>query len=281
MSNRAFFKGQIDGDSADDPRRFANRRLIFTAVALALIIALSVRGTGFAQVPPQTTPSGSAAAQPLAQEAIQLASTGDYEGAISKLRAALEIEPEQHLLRFQLARLLASMGRFEEARAEFGTVVSALPGNSAARRGEITALLLTDRYRDARTKLEEGLSALPRDGQLAHILARLLASAPDDEVRDGEMALRLALSVYEIKQLYETAETLAMAYAETGNFDKALEIQRGLVARAEAEGDGTRQDSLSQRLDSYEKRQPWRALSPVEIATSTEPPKPSDGSSGQ
>jgi tetratricopeptide (TPR) repeat protein len=222
----------------------------------------------------QPSPENTATARELAQKALESAGTGDYEEAVSKLRSSLEIDPEQHLNRFHLARILAALGRYEEARAEFAAVVTALPENGAARRGEVTALILGERYTDARRKLEEGLNALPRDGQLAHTLARLLASAPDDNVRDGTMALQLAKAVYEVKKSYETAETLAMAYAEVGDFEQALEIERGLIARAEAEGDEQRLAGLRLRLETFETSKAWYAASPVEIATATEPPEP-------
>jgi tetratricopeptide (TPR) repeat protein len=243
------------------------------AVALTMLCVLTAGLSGAsAQTVPQAPNPASERVQALGQEAVQLATSGDYELAIARFRSALELDPEQHLYRFQLARLLAALGRYQEAGGEFATVVRAMPENGAARRGEVTALLLAGRYEDSRRKLEEGLQALPRDGQLAHTLARLLASAPEDDVRDGELALRLASSVYEIKKQYETAETLAMAHAENGNFDKAIEIQRGLIARAEAEGDASRVQTLRLRLSSYQNKEAWRAVSPVEIATATEPP---------
>lgn len=245
----------------------------------ALLIALAL--TTWAPLKAQSQPSPPAEAQAIAQEAIQLANNGDYESAVGRFQAALEIDPGQHLFRFQLARLLAALGRYEEAGREFATVVRAMPENGAARRGEVTALLLAGRYGDARQKLEQGLVALPRDGQLAHTLARLLATAPDDSVRDGELALRLAQSVYEIKKMYETAETLAMAHAESGNFEEAINIQQSLIARAESDGDEIRLRDLQLRLASYRANQAWRAASPVEIATATEPPGSTSGAPNQ
>ena len=252
--------------------RYRSPNLVATALLLAFLAATpAVRSIA------QTVPEANADAQALAQEEFQLATNGDYELAITRFQAALEIAPEQHVFRFQLARLLAALGRYEDARREFATVVQAMPENSAAWRGEVTALLLAGRYPDARRRLQEGLDALPRDGQLAHTLARLLATAPDDTVRDGELALRLAQTVYEVKKMYETAETLAMAHAETGNFEEAIKIQRALIERAESDEDATRVESLQLRLASYQNNEPWRAVSPVEIATATEPPDASSG----
>ncbi len=208
----------------------------------------------------------------LTQEANSLSRQGDFEAAIVKLEEAVKLAPEDARISFQLAGLLASLGRFEDAGPVFEAVVAIDPQNSAARRGEITAILFQGRYLDARKKLEDGLTALPRDGQLAHTLARLVASAPLDEVRDGNLALQLALKVYEVVKNFETAETVAMAYAETGQFDKAIEHQRGLIAEAKKVDDSAKLEGLNKRLLSYLSKEPWRATSASEIAMATEPP---------
>ncbi len=237
-------------------------RACLIATALFLLPALA---------PPPALAGERAAA--LVEEAIQLSREGDVDAAIAKFRQAAAAEPEDALIRFQLASALAGSGRIEEAGPVFAEVVARDPQNGAARRGEVTALLFAGRYGDARIKLEEGLTALPRDGQLAHTLARLCATAPLDKVRHGELALQLALTVYDIKKSYETGETVAMAYAETGQFDKAVEVQRGLIAQAEKAGDEARLEGLRKHLLSYQRDEPWRAETPAEIAMATEPPK--------
>ncbi len=209
----------------------------------------------------------------LVQEALALHRQGEVDAAVAKFRQAAEAAPDDARIPFQLASVLAAAGRIKEAGPVFAEVVARDPLNSAARRGEITALLFAARYSDARRRLEEGLTALPRDGQLAHTLARLCATAPLDKVRHGELALQLALKVYEIKKTYETGETLAMAYAETGQFERAIELQRGLIVQAEEAGDGSRVEELRKRLLSYQRGEPWRAETPSEIAMATEPPK--------
>ncbi|MEE8524554.1 MAG: tetratricopeptide repeat protein [Thermoanaerobaculia bacterium] len=250
-----------DISSTDAPR---SRRLPW-AVAVVLI-ALSF-------APPPTAGAQSSRAAELAAEATRIARHGDVEEAIVKLREAVEIDPGSAGLRFQLASMLAAMGNFDEAGPVFSAVVERDPTNSAARRGEITALLFRSQYLEARAKLEEGLQALPQDGQLAHTLARVLATAPLDGARDGPTALALALEVWEVKKLYDTGETVAMAMAEAGRFEDAVEFQRGLIDQAEAAAEEARLEGLRQRLLAYLGGKPWRAESPAEIAMATEPPR--------
>ncbi len=242
-----------------------NARLSLLVITAWLVVFLS------------GSPPAPGAADPRVTELISEANTfsrkGDLEQAIAKLKEAVELAPENQHISFQLGGLLASLGRFEEAGPVFAAVVALDPQNSAARRGEVTAIIVQGRYRDARRKLEEGLVALPRDGQLAHTLARLTATAPLDDVRDGELALQLALKVYEVVKNYETGETVAMAYAETGRYEQAVAQQRKLIEQAEKADESKKLEGLNQRLLTYLRNEPWRAASSAEIAMATEPPR--------
>ncbi len=210
----------------------------------------------------------------LVTEAARLAGSGDAENAVAKLRRAAEIETADAGLRFQLARMLAALGDLETAASVFAVLVEDQPENSAARLGEASVLLLRGRYLEARSRLEDGLRALPKDGQLAHMLARVLASAPVDEARDGQTALGLALKVWEVRKVWETGETVAMAMAEAGRFDDAVEFQRGLIEQAEAAGDEARLEGLRLRLLEYLSGEAWRAESAAEITNAAMPPGP-------
>ena len=238
-----------------EPARLSSAILIVSFVAMAAPTAADeARGTE------------------LAQEAFDLSRQGDAEAAITKYEEALAIAPDLHGARFAMARIFAGLSRFEEAHEQFVQLVAANPEDGAARRGEVTALLFLGRWQEARKRLEEGLVALPRDGQLAHLLARVLASAPDDTVRDGRIALELAVRVYDVKRIPTVAETVAMAFAANGEFDKASRMQGKIVRDAEAAGGDPQLEAKKARLAAYDRGEAWRAQSPVEVVQSTELP---------
>jgi tetratricopeptide (TPR) repeat protein len=85
-------------------------------------------------------------------------------------------------------------------------------------------------------------------------LAWILATHPDDALRDGKEALRLALTL-PVKTEASYADTLAAALAETGAFEEALELILTVLPGAE---DSLR-EKLTQRRQAYEQRQPWRS----------------------
>jgi hypothetical protein len=109
----------------------------------------------------------------------------------------------------------------------------------------------------------------PSDRRIAHALARLLAIAPAEEVRDGSAAVKLALKVLEGRADLAGGSTLAMAYAEEGNLDRALEIQRRVVAEARATADSSTRIRVENQLRAYQSGQAWRATSPDDILLGT------------
>ena len=106
---------------------------------------------------------------------------------------------------------------------------------------------------EQRQLLERGLAELPESSRLAAALARLLAACPDPLLRDGEQATRLALQLVAAEKSLENAETLAMALAESGRLEQAIEWQREVIRQAEAALAGP--DSLARlqaQLERYE-----------------------------
>ena len=109
------------------------------------------------------------------------------------------------------------------------------PANPAPRVGEATALILAGYFAAATERLEAGLELLPGNLDLMDILARHLAVCPDPTIRDGARAVELALRVYQGVPSSESVETLAMAYAEAGNFAEAVTWQTSLLNGADEE----------------------------------------------
>ncbi len=180
--------------------------------------------------------------------------------ALAELAATGEAEPEAvrdaHL---RLAALFGQGGEFAAAAAEFAAAVRLGPEDEQARFGLAMALILGDEHRRARQELEAGLARLQHSVPLAHALARLLATSPDAEVRDGGRALALARSVFQAAPSFEHAETVGMALAESGDYAAAAEWQRQVVARAEQAGQAEIAQRARRRLEGYEQGRPSRA----------------------
>ncbi len=87
----------------------------------------------------------------------------------------------------------------------------------------------------------------------------VLSTSPKDSVRNGKRSLELALKACELTE-YKAAHilsTLASAYAETGDFEKARQWSGKAVELGTAE-DNEQLDQLKKELESYKENKPWR-----------------------
>lgn len=100
---------------------------------------------------------------------------------------------------------------------------------------------------------------------LLNNLSWVLSTTPKDELRDGTKSLELALKACEATEYKEAhiLSTLAAAYAETGDFEKAREWSAKAVELAEAE-ENPQLEQLKEEVEMYKQDKPWREEQKVE-----------------
>ncbi|MFQ5807548.1 MAG: sulfatase-like hydrolase/transferase [Phycisphaerae bacterium] len=191
-----------------------------------------------------------------------LRSRGALGQAVAVCQKAIAIDPEyaeakallpelNEALKAQQARIagLREKRKSTPASAE----LSAALGNLLIRSGNL---------REGMRVLKDGLAHNPEDPALANALAWYLASAPQDELRDGTEAVRLARiacrGVYESNP--SALDTLAAALAESGKFDEAVQTAQRAVRLARTAGDELLAALIARRLEHYEARRPIRWL---------------------
>ena len=90
-------------------------------------------------------------------------------------------------------------------------------------------------------------------------LSWTLSTSLAPEVRDGKRALELGIEACELTEYKKPhiLSTLAAAYAETGQFDKAIEWSEKAVELGK-ESHEPQLEQLEAELESYRKKEPWR-----------------------
>ena len=190
---------------------------------------------------------------------VLLQSDGRHADAIDHFAAALKARAGYTEARLRLANSLRRVGRAADAVGEYRTVLSSAPDNAEARFNYAVALVQLRRDRDARAVLSEAVSAYPAQSLFAHALARLLASAPDAAVRDGERSIALVQDLLKKEpRTLELGETMAMALAAAGRYDEAAAVQRDLLKGARENGLGNTVPRLAKNLARYERGEPCR-----------------------
>ena len=105
-----------------------------------------------------------------------------------------------------------------------------------------------------------GLRMKPKWPKALNALARILATSSDEELRDSEEAIRLAVQACQLTEIENPVylDTLAMAYAASGRFEEALETAHRALDLA---GETARDDLAKQiriRISLYEQNKPFR-----------------------
>ena len=192
-----------------------------------------------------------------------------YPKALEHYRNAVELDPGFENAHFNAANLLMRLGKMTQAGQHYARVNELNPGHAFARFMQAMTLVKLGRYQAARTLLESSRQALPEDVDITHALARLLAASPRSTVDDGRLALKLLEGVFKSQNevAFEHLETLAMALAMSGQFQRALQVQQGMMNEVTQSGRADLAALLQENLIRYRSgrpcRTPWRADDPI------------------
>ncbi len=186
----------------------------------------------------------------------------DYAKSAAILEQFRAKHPEDDGLTVQLAALYTQLKKSKKAWELLEPFLEKHP-EEAARLLHLKSQVMIglNRHEEAVEALETVLKTEPDDEVSLNNLSWLLSTSPHDSIRDGKRSLELALKACELSE-YKAAyilSTLAAAYAETGDFDRAIEWAKKSIELA-PEDDNTKDqiESLQKELQSYENKQPFR-----------------------
>jgi tetratricopeptide (TPR) repeat protein len=238
------------------------RRSLQHKLGTALFMTGDLRGARdqFEEVVRQSPVSGldESAAKAHFSLAVLMMSSGDRKAAIEHFSAALKYQPNYVEAHVGLADALSRSGRVAESLPHYREALAINPRAAQAWMGSAMALVRAGRYQEARDQLGEAMQLQSDHPEFAHALARLLAAAPDDRVRDGPRSLELVQELFKNDKSTNLGETMAMALAEVGEYKRAAAIQRGVMAAAEKAGLQQDVQRMAGNLRLYEQGQPSR-----------------------
>ena len=147
--------------------------------------------------------------------------------------AQLPLNPAIHL---NMGSALAGAGRFDDAIFEFNEVLLLQPENEGAIFNRGKAYELSGREAGAVESYRAALRENPNRLSIANALAWLLAASANDKLRNGAEAVTLAeASCAQTQNKHPLMlDTLAAAYAESGQFEKAIATAETALKLAQA-----------------------------------------------
>ena len=190
--------------------------------------------------------------------ALALLRTGKAADATEHFEAALRANPGDRDTRKLLVLALTQAKHFAEMEQQARRLVADNPQDAIARLHLAYALKNQQKYAES---LKEYRQVLKQDqSQIAaqNDLAWLLATCPDETIRDGAEALRIALRVSNATggRVPPILDTLAAAQAASGDFAAAVETVNRAI-EIDQSGPARLTEQLQKRLKLYESKQPF------------------------
>lgn len=165
-------------------------------------------------------------------------------------------EPTAANRRVELGVLYLAKKDFARAAEQFTTALSFDAHSQPALIGRGDALAALGKNAEAVADYGRVLERNPRESYVLNNLAWLLATSPDEKVRNGKRAIELATEACRLtdNRQPQYLSTLAAAHAEKGDFKQAVEIAEKAVAQSQ----GAAKESVAKELESYKAEKPWR-----------------------
>jgi tetratricopeptide (TPR) repeat protein len=188
--------------------------------------------------------------------------SGQYLQAMARYTSAVRHDPSYAEARLRLAGLLRRSGRPDDAMAQYERVMAIDSLVVEAPFGYAMVLINLGEWAQARDRLADGMETYPYTPVFPLALARVLAAAPDDRVRNGQAAMEIMNQLSEEQRRIDLGETMAMALAEMGRYEEAASMQREAIVAARETGPPDLPERMAANLKLYEAgkptRTPWR-----------------------
>jgi len=158
---------------------------------------------------------------------------GDTGKAAEYYRLAIRATPEHAGANFFLANQYYRQGDYALAAQYYASSLKGDPGNPGAYFPYIGALLLSDApAATLKSVLETAIEQFPENPVFQAIRIMLQAASRDAAMKDPQTALSSAQQLNEQQRIPPHQELLALAYAASGDYPRAVSIQEELLSYA-------------------------------------------------
>lgn len=183
---------------------------------------------------------------------------GNYESAINDYTKCIEIDHKKHEPYFYRAEARYEKGNLDAAISDYTKAIQINPSYGQAIFHRANRLHEKMEYASAIIDYEKAIEVNPKNPLVYSNYSWLLSTCPDSMFRNGTKALKLAQKALELRPdegLF--LDTLAAAYAELGNFEKAVQAEEKAIASLKKDNKNLK-EILSTQLESYKAGKPWR-----------------------
>ncbi len=153
------------------------------------------------------------------------------------------------------------IGETDKAFNDFTWAIEADPRWATAYANRANVYMHRREWAKARADFEQGISVGPSDVAIGSYVGEvwLLAACPDDSIRDGHKAVELGLKAVRLSKKWPNAhDSLAMAYAEVGQFDDAIREESTAIELADPKAQAGGPALFQAHMEQFRKGSPVR-----------------------
>jgi tetratricopeptide (TPR) repeat protein len=181
----------------------------------------------------------------------------DYDRALADNETAIRLVPTETVFYRDRGNIALVRKQYDQAVADYSKAIELDPKYAVPwlQRGKTWAA--QQDYGKALADYDKAVEVAPKDASASTYytnLALFRAGCPEARFRDGTKALEMAEKAYQLAKGPGEMAALAAAYAELGQFDKAVDWQTKAVAGAP---DGANEQART-RLKLYQEQKPYR-----------------------
>jgi tetratricopeptide (TPR) repeat protein len=188
-------------------------------------------------------------------------SMGHFDKALADYNKAIHLAPNQLQNYRGRASVFEDTDQLDKARADYDRVTRLNPRDTNDYRFRGSAHFAKGDYKAAASDFQMAAHLSLRDYDALVSLAWFEATCPEDPLRNGKQALEISLRACERSrwQSFWAVDALAAAYAEIGDFDRAVRYQtealnmKGVYA--------LNRKKMQERLELYRQHKPYRKQS--------------------
>jgi tetratricopeptide (TPR) repeat protein len=187
---------------------------------------------------------------------------GDYDLAIARCNRAIGLIRDAPAAYITRAWAFTGKGEYDKVIEDCDTALRLSPiarDESTAYTNRATAYSRKRNYEKAINDCRKAIQVDPQNYLPYGNLSWILATCPDDKWRDGKKALELAKKAFEMEPGdANNMDNLAAAYAESGDFDQAVQWQQKAIKGSNKSATGDLYKAMRERLELYKKKMPYR-----------------------
>lgn len=185
---------------------------------------------------------------------------GELEPALADYQQATTLDPNFAIAERGYGRTCHMLGRIDEAYEHLTRAIVLAPRDATAIASRGDLLVDMGEYEAAAADYDQAIALQPNFADAQRGSAWLLATCPDEQVRNPELALERAQKAVELERKADatTFDTLAAAQASGGDFQSAAATIRRAIEIAPSSERSVYQD----RMQLYRQSQPY-VIEPV------------------